>query len=73
VKLHAVAHGPRRQSTSVMLGHACETLAVMCCSAFSKGPHLLEIKPQCIDTVTVTVTVRTHSMHTFCEDPNYEK
>jgi hypothetical protein len=53
-RLCAVACGPRRRSPSVMLGHACQTLAVM---YLQQGPLTAENEP---------TTHRTHRTHRLC-------
>jgi hypothetical protein len=50
-RLRAVACGPGRRSTRVMLGHACETLAMM---YLQRGPPIAENK---------STTHRTHRTH----------
>ncbi len=48
VTVKADKRGPGRRSISVMLGHACETLAVM---YLQEGPRLRKIDPPRIERI----------------------
>ncbi len=53
--LRAVACGPGRRSSSVMLGHACETLAVMYLQRLGEGPPTAEIDPSRIESIEPSI------------------